>query len=233
MATATPRSAKLLIVSGLEREAAIFNGPNTISICGDASTLRAKFARLADLPLRMVASVGICGGLDPALRGGDVVVGAEVVSGGESIKTDETIAQSLTRRLVDLGERAVVGRVAGTHAPVLTARAKAQLHTITGAVAVDMESLLAGRFALERGVPFAILRAVSDPADRDLPPLVLKAVGSDGRTNIAAVIGGLVRSPGQLPGLIAAACDSKAALQALGRRRGPPGLFCGLGLAQF
>jgi adenosylhomocysteine nucleosidase len=233
MATATPPSAKLLIVSGLEREAAIFNGPNTISICGDASTLRAKFARLADLPLRMVASVGICGGLDPALRGGDVVVGAEVVSGGESIKTDETIAQSLTRRLVDLGERAVVGRVAGTHAPVLTARAKAQLHTITGAVAVDMESLLAGRFALEQEVPFAILRAVSDPADRDLPSLALNAVAADGRINVAAAVGGLIRSPGEFPGLIAAARDSAAALRALGRCGRLPGLFLGLGLAHL
>ena len=39
-----------------------------------------------------------------------------------------------------------------------------------------MESLIAGHFALEQRLPFAILRAVADPADRDLPPLALKAV---------------------------------------------------------
>jgi adenosylhomocysteine nucleosidase len=233
MATPPSPAARLLTVSGLQREAAIFAGPDALSICGDAPTLQAKLARLAELPLRLVVSWGICGGLDPRLRPGDLVIGNEVVSDGCGIRADETVMLSLERRLANGGERAVIGRLAGVDAPVLAAGAKAQLRTATGALAVDMESLLAGRFALERGVPFAILRAVSDPADRDLPPLVLKAVGSHGRTNIAAVIGGLIRSPGQLPGLIAAACDSKAALQALGRRRGPPGLFCGLGLAQF
>jgi hypothetical protein len=93
-----------------------------------------------------------------------------------------------------------------------------------------MESLIAARFATERGVPLAILRAVSDPADRSLPPLVLDAVGPDGRTKIGAVIGRLCRSPGQIAGLIAAARDSAAAFRALGRCR-LPGLFLGLGLA--
>ena len=73
-----------------------------------------------------------------------------------------------------------------------------------------MESLIAGRYALEQRIPFAILRAVSDPADRDLPPLVLKAVDSDGGINALAVIGGLIRSPGQLAGLRAAARPTAA-----------------------
>ena len=95
-----------------------------------------------------------------------------------------------------------------------------------------MESLTAGRFALERRAPFAILRAVADPADRDLPPLVLKAVDCDGRIDGVAVIGELIRFPGQLAGLIAAARDSRAAFRALDRCRGLlPSLFLSLGLA--
>jgi hypothetical protein len=97
-----------------------------------------------------------------------------------------------------------------------------------------MESLAAGRFALERRTPFAILRAVADPADRDLPPLVFQAVSSDGRIRTAAVLGGLIRSPGQLAGLVAAARDSRAAFGALRRCRGfLPGLFLGLGPANL
>ena len=46
-----------------------------------------------------------------------------------------------------------------------------------------MESLIAGRYALEQGIPFVIVRAVSDPAERDLPSLVLKAVDSEGGIN--------------------------------------------------
>jgi hopanoid-associated phosphorylase len=217
----------------LEREAAIFAGPTAISICGDPPTLQAKLAQLADLPLRLVISCGICGGLDPQLHPGDLVVGTEVVSDRGSITADKSVTASLARRLANVGQRAVFGRLAAAHAPALTARAKAELRAATGAVGVDMESLLAGRFALERGAPFAILRAVSDPANRDLPPLVLNAVDSHGRTKIAAMIQGLIRSPGQFPGLIAAARDSKAALQALGRCRAAPDLFVGLGLAHL
>jgi adenosylhomocysteine nucleosidase len=227
-------AASVLIVSGLKREAAILAGPGRLAICGDASTLRAKLAELTCQPIILVISWGVCGGLDPRLRPGDLILGAEVVSAEGRINTDEAVTSSLAQRLIDAGARVAVERVAGVSSPVSTARAKAELRLATGAAAVDMESLNAGRFALERRTPFAILRAVADPADRDLPPLVLSAVDSDGRVKAAAVLGDLVRSPGQFTGLVAAARDGRAAFRALSRCRGLlPGLFLGLGPANL
>jgi len=227
-------AASVLIVSGLKREAAILAGPGRLAICGDASTLRAKLAELTCQPIILVISWGVCGGLDPRLRPGDLILGAEVVSAEGRINTDEAVTSSLAQRLIDAGARVAVERVAGVSSPVSTARAKAELRLATGAAAVDMESLIAGRFALERRTPFAILRAVADPADRDLPPLVLSAVDSQGRINAAAVLGDLVRSPGQFTGLVAAARDGRAAFRALSRCRGLlPGLFLGLGPANL
>ena len=227
-------AASVLIVSGLKREAAILAGPGRLAICGDASTLRAKLAELTCQPIILVISWGVCGGLDPRLRPGDLILGAEVVSAEGRINTDEAVTSSLAQRLIDAGARVAVERVAGVSSPVSTARAKAELRLATGAAAVDMESLIAGRFALERRTPFAILRAVADPADRDLPPLVLSAVDSDGRIKAAAVLGDLVRSPGQFAGLVAAARDGRAAFGALSRCRGLlPGLFLGLGPANL
>jgi adenosylhomocysteine nucleosidase len=202
-------AASVLIVSGLKREAAILAGPGRLAICGDASTLRAKLAELTCQPIILVISWGVCGGLDPRLRPGDLILGAEVVSAEGRINTDEAVTSSLAQRLIDAGARVAVERVAGASSPVSTARAKAELRLATGAAAVDMESLTAGRFALERRTPFAILRAVADPADRDLPPLVLSAVDS-------------------------AARDGRAAFRALSRCRGLlPGLFLGLGPANL
>ena len=128
----------------------------------------------------------------------------QVVSADGAIRTDEAVTSSLAQRLAGAGARVAVERLAGADAPVLTAVAKAELRRATGAAAVDMESLIAGQYALEQRIPFAILRAVADPAERDLPPLVLKAVDSDGGINTLAVIGELIRSPGQLAGLRAA-----------------------------
>ena len=207
----------VLIVSGLRREAALAAGPDTIAAFGDASTLRARFVALADRPLRAVVSFGICGGLDPQLRPGDAVLGTAVISQGESVAADEALTLALERLLVAGGERSVRGTIAAADAPVLTAGEKRALRQNTGAAAVDMESLAAGRYAEARGAPFAILRAVSDPAGRDLPPLVLAAVDPEGDVDVGAVIRGLVRSPAQLPELVAAAFDSAAAFRTLRR----------------
>jgi adenosylhomocysteine nucleosidase len=227
-----PPSASVLIVCGLKREAAILTGPGRVTVCGDASTLRLRLAEAASLRPSLVLSWGLCGGLDPRLRPGDLVLGAEVVSDEGAVRTDDAVTSSLAQRLGAGGAHVIVERLAAAAAPVLTAAAKAELRRATGASAVDMESLIAGRYALEQRLPFAILRAVADPAERDLPPLAMKAVQSDGGINAVAVIGELIRSPGRLAGLRALAADSAAAFQALKRCRSLlPGLFLGLGPA--
>jgi len=224
-------SAPLLFISGLAREAAIARAPDGLAICGGGAFLGAKLAATA--PFRLAISFGLCGGLDPALRSGDVVIGARVLCGGAGVVADERVARELAARLAAAGERVSLGAVVGVDAPVLTGAAKAELRRATMAAAVDMESGVAARFAADRGAPFAVLRVVSDPADRDLPPLVMKAVRSDGSVDLGAVVAGAMRSPAQIPGLIAAARDSAAAFAALRRCRRLPGLFLGLGLAHL
>jgi adenosylhomocysteine nucleosidase len=227
-----PPSASVLIVCGLKREAAILAGPGRTTLCGDASTLRLRLAEAASLKPSLMVSWGLCGALDPRFRPGDLVLGAEVVSGGGAVRADEAVTSSLAQRLGGAGVRVVVERLAASDAPILTAAAKAELRRATGAVAVDMESLIAGQYALKQRIPFAILRAVADPAERDLPPFVLKAVDSDGGVDTVAIIGALIRSPSQFAGLRALAADSSAAFQALKRCRSLlPGLFLGLGPA--
>ncbi|MGO9771562.1 MAG: phosphorylase [Roseiarcus sp.] len=222
--------SRLLFVSGLAREAGIACAPDALAVCGDGATLSARLAE-APAPLRLAISFGLCGGLDPAVRSGDVVIGARVLSGGAEFIADESVARQLAARLAAAGERVRLGAVAGVDAPVLTRAAKARLRQATGAVAVDMESGIAARFAADRNVPLAILRVVSDPAERDLPPLVARAVRPDGSVDLGAVTLGVILSPAQAPALIAAARDSAAAFAALRRCRRLPGLFLGLGLA--
>jgi hopanoid-associated phosphorylase len=224
--------SRLLFVSGLRREAAIAHAPDSLAICGGAATLRDRLAE-ATAKLRLTISFGICGGLDPSLRSGDIIVGTHVVADGASVTTDEHVARELVARLKAAGERVRLGVVAGVDAPVLTRAAKAELHKATNAASVDMESQIAARFAADRKAPFAILRVVSDPAGRDLPPILMKAVKSDGRVDLGVVAFGVMASPNQTRGLIAGARDSSAAFAALRRVRRLPGLFLGLGLAHL
>ena len=96
-------AGSILIVSGLKREATLAAGPDTSAAFGNASTLQARFAALADVPLRMVVSFGLCGGLDPKLRSGNVVLGSAVVARGECVATDEALTLALERRLTCRG----------------------------------------------------------------------------------------------------------------------------------
>jgi len=226
-----PPSANVLIVCGLKREAAILSGPGRTALCGDAPTLRARLAEAPRLKPSLVVSWGLCGGLDPRLRPGDLILGAEVVSDRGAVKTDEAVTASLAERLAVAGVGVAVERLAAAGAPVMTAAAKAVLRRTTGAAGVDMESLIAGQYALRKRVPFAILRAVADPAERDLPPLALKAMTADGGIRVQAIIGGLIGSPWRLADLRALAADSRAAFRALKRCGLLPGLFLGLGAA--
>jgi hopanoid-associated phosphorylase len=227
-----PPSANVLIVCGLKREAAILAGPGRCVLCGSTSVLRARLAEAASLKPSLVVSWGLCGGLDPQLRPGDLILGTEVISNEDAIRTDEGVTSSLAQRLAGALARVFFERLAASDAPVLTVAAKSELRRATRAAGVDMESMIAGRYALERRIPFAIVRAVADPAGRDLPPLVLKAVDSDGGIDALAVIRELIRAPSQFMSLHAAARDSGAAFQALKRCRSLlPGLFLGLGAA--
>jgi adenosylhomocysteine nucleosidase len=229
-----PPSANILVVCGLKREAAILDGPERTTVCGDPPTLRARLTEAASLKPSLVISWGLCGGLDPRLRPGDLILGAEVVSNEGAVRTDEAITASLAERLAAAGARVFIERLAASDAPVATVAAKAELLRATGAAGVDMESLIAGQYARKQPAPFAILRAVADPAERDLPPFALRAVAPDGGIKISAVLGELVRSPRQLAGLRALAADSRAAFRALKRCRSLlPGLFLGLGAADL
>ena len=81
-----------------------------------------------------------------------------------------------------------------------------------------MESGAVATVAAAAGVPFAVLRAICDPADRDLPRAALVGLDDAGRIAPMRVLWSLIRNPGQIGGLIALAGDAAAAREALRAR---------------
>jgi len=109
-----------------------------------------------------------------------------------------------------------------------SAAAKSALFEVSGgALAVDMESQVAARFAAMRQLPLAALRVISDDASHALPPAALVAMTPDGGIALGKVLWSLARNPLQLPALIRTGSQSgKAFKKLLGCRRL---LGCGLG----
>lgn len=120
---------------------------------GRANTERALAAALMETNPGLVLTCGFAGGLDPALALNTVLF--------------ETKDTALAERLSGAGLRAARFHCASRMA--VTAAEKASLRRETGADAVEMESAHVHRLCLERGLPCATVRVISDTADEDMP----------------------------------------------------------------
>jgi nucleoside phosphorylase len=118
-----------------------------------------------------------------------------------------------------LAARLQRGPMAAVSAPLVTAADKRALHRSTGALAVDMESHIAGATAAAHGVPFAVCRAIVDPAWRTLPSAATAGLRDDGSTALAPILRELMRQPSQLGALIQLAADARAARASLVQAR--------------
>jgi hopanoid-associated phosphorylase len=158
-----------------------------------------------------VISFGLCGGLDPTLTAGDLVIGTWVHFGDERYPIDEDWLRGLSRSLPE----ATAGGIVGTNAIVAGADAKAALRAASGGVAADMESHHAAKMASEAGVPFAVLRAVSDGAGESLPACAQAGFRADGSVDVGAVVRGLLARPSEFPALMRTARNAGKAMAAL------------------
>jgi len=212
----------VLIVTGLVQEARIAAGPGMIVICSssDPRQLRALLATLDSSTFRGVISFGVAGGLDPALKSGDVVVATEVTAGDTRWLAGSSLNEELITSIALKRRRVVRGGLAGVEQLVAARACKAALRSETGAAAVDMESHIAAAYAAEAGLPFAALRVISDPAGRALPALAMAAIKPNGDIDLRKVLRGVARNPLTLRSLVSTGIDFNRALRSLRGCRG-------------
>jgi adenosylhomocysteine nucleosidase len=214
----------ILAVTGLRREAEIAGGPGVVAVAGggDSRSLAEKLDALHG-DITGVISIGLGGALSPLLKVGEAVIADQVIAEGEHFRCDERWRVSLAAKL----PQAHQGPVAASDTILENRETKAALYAATGALAVDMESAVAARFARARKLPFAVLRIISDDARHVLPPAALVAMEPDGGIALGRVLASLLRHPLQVPALIRTARTSGRAFRELLRCRG----LCGVGLA--
>jgi adenosylhomocysteine nucleosidase len=214
----------ILAITGLRREAEIAGGEGVVAVAGggDARGLAEKLDALHG-DIKGVISFGLGGGLSPLLKVGETVIADQVISGSEQWRCDDRWRVALGAKLATAHQ----GPIAASTTILENAEDKAALFAATGALAVDMESAVAARFAAARSLPFAVLRVISDDARHVLPPAALVAMKPDGSIALGRVLGSLLRHPLQTPSLIRMARTSSKAFKELLRCRG----LCGVGLA--
>jgi hopanoid-associated phosphorylase len=218
----------VLIVTGLKQEAQIAAGPGLTVVCSSSNPiqLRELMTTFDPSSVRGIVSFGVAGGLDPALRSGDIMIATEVVAAEERWLTVAGLSDKLVA-VPRLGRHRIVsGVLAGVEEVVLGQVGKAALRATTGAAAVDMESHIAARYAARHGLPFAAVRVISDPAHRALPELAAAALKPDGNIDLWKVMRGIARKPSDIRALVSSGRDFNRALRSL---RGVRGLLDGSG----
>lgn len=227
--------ADILIITGLEREAAILRRaltrarraaearaastdvPAVAVACGGPGPAGVACA-LETAPAgggrpRLLLSMGLAGALIPGLAAGDVCWPAELLSEAGEVRSTATLPRNTALRF---GIRCG-GRLLSCSQPLADRRTKAFAHADHGAQLVDMESFALAEIAARRAIPFAVLRVVADEAGDRLPAAVTQATDAAGRVHSVRLVTKLARNPGEWRDFARLARVGRRAEAALGR----------------
>ncbi|MGE5344704.1 MAG: hypothetical protein ACM3JH_02020, partial [Acidithiobacillales bacterium] len=157
-----------------------------------------------EFPVSFLVGAGAAGALVPSLRAGDIVVGERIVNEqGEPFASDPAFGG----RAVALGAKpATVVTLAKL---ICSSKEKKNLASRFGLsdsapAVIDTESAAWARAAAGAGIPFVILRAVSDTFEEDLPGFLSSCLDPEGSVDRAAVARRLFLHPAALPSLLRA-----------------------------
>lgn len=141
---------------------------------------------LRQIAPKRVLHVGVAGALDPKLSIGQLLVIEQVSDEfGGLINVEPWLFPSSALR----AHSRTVSR------PAMSTAEKAALRAQSSADVVDMESYVIASTCQDRGIPLAILRAVSDDAQETLLEPLVTCLGEDGRLNWPLAISRLIRRP--------------------------------------
>lgn len=204
----------VIAVTGMAFEARIARGDGVEAVfAARADRLERALADATARGCAGIVSFGTAGGLAPDLAPGALVIATAIDGPFGRVETDAGWSTRLVAALHDtpVWARVTRGTIAAVGAPVVSEQEKASLHHAKGALAVDMESHIAAAFAAARGVPFAVCRAIVDPAWRTLPRAATAGLRDDGSTAILPILRELLKQPSQLGPLLQVASDARAA----------------------
>jgi adenosylhomocysteine nucleosidase len=225
---ATQSEIKIGAVTGSKRERACLapDGTETEDLpeleirCSGAVSSRAGMlaALLVDQGCAGLLSIGLAGGLDPALKPGDVILSSTVIApDGAKVPADAAWRDRLAAELEQNAIPFRIGAIAGLDELVRRAETKRALRSATGALAVDMESHAVMRIAAAAGIPFLAVRVIADGAGDELPRAVEVALTEQGGVAILRLLGALLRRPGDIAGMIMLGQRSASGFQSLRR----------------
>jgi adenosylhomocysteine nucleosidase len=158
-------------------------------------------ALLERVPAARLVGIGVSGALTSDLGPGDLLVGQRVCDEAGVLTPDEQLLAAAARVGARLATLVTAARIADS--PAARAQLCGRFQRWPGPAAVDLESTALARVAIARGLPWTILRAISDTAAESLPALIEQSRDESGAVRRRALLRGLLVQPTALPALVA------------------------------
>ena len=182
------QDARVLDLCGVAAHAGILEGCDVVIVqCGTGKVNAAACAQaVIGAGVRAVVNTGAAGSLDSTVGIGDFVVATDCVQhdvdlcnfGYElgqvpglpvAFEADEGISRELAQAVAATGAHVERGRVASGDLFVRTIDDRQRIAQAFGAICCEMEGAAIAQVCHVRGVPFAIVRSISDNADGAQP----------------------------------------------------------------
>jgi adenosylhomocysteine nucleosidase len=171
---------------------------------GPANAQAAAELLVAQGATRLI-SWGCAAALSAALKPGDLVLADKLVDaeGGTAAKFCVcTDWHSHTKSMLAPFITVHTGGLAESKSIVSSSKDKTQRQAMTGAVALDMESIAIAKVAKQHGHPFLAIRVIADPVDMSLPRAISYALNDQGDMVLGKLLLFLALHPAELPNLI-------------------------------
>lgn len=175
--------------------------------------------------IQFLVSSGFAGSVNPEVGIGDLIIGKHVLySSGEVSKEEIHIDSTLScdASAVDLAVKisgtdtfkSHCGDILSVDKIVRQSSIKRHIGNQTSAIAVDMESFAIAERANALGIPFVVIRAISDGIDEDME-ISENMVTRGGKVNIPATARYLLNKPHRIPYLNRLRKQTKLAVNTL------------------
>ncbi|MGR9086335.1 MAG: phosphorylase family protein [Gammaproteobacteria bacterium] len=223
---ALPEELTTLTSKKADRGECFFLGDKVLVVRSGAGpeNARSSAEQLVGLGAARLISWGCAAGLSASVRPGDLIVADRLVSDeGDSIAIDSAWRRHSIRLLNHrIGKKREVrsGTIAESRVLISGSRDKKQRHSISGAVALDMESGAVAKVARHHNIDFLSIRAIADPAAMDLPKAIGCSLNDQGEVLLGRLLFHLAQHPLELPGLIMLGMHFNKAKQTLKQTAG-------------
>ena len=214
---ALPEELTTLTSKKIAKGRCIFMADDLLVAYSGAGPLNARSAAelLVTEGATRLMSWGCAAALCASLKPGDLILADELIDAGNIEVAVNVDWLGYTKN--SLANFAVVhsGRLAESTSIVSSSKEKNRLHSITGAVALDMESIAIARVAWQHALPFLAIRVIADPVDMNLPQAINYSLNNRGEVVLGKLLLFLFLHPAELPGLIKLGLHFNAARKTL------------------